>query len=104
MVRRGGREERLTARNFAVAAGAVQTAALLLRSANEAHPAGLANRSDQVGRNLMNHNTSAMLTIDPRLPNHSVYKKTLSFNDFYSMDPETGAATCRPSAGSGEPS
>jgi choline dehydrogenase-like flavoprotein len=91
VVRRGGREERLTARNFAVAAGAVQTAALLLRSANEAHPAGLANRSDQVGRNFMNHNTSAMLTIDPRLPNHSVYQKTLSFNDFYSADPETGA-------------
>ena len=91
VVRRGGREERLTARNFAVAAGAVQTAALLLRSANEAHPAGLANRSDQVGRNFMNHNTSAMLTIDPRLPNYSVYQKTLSFNDFYSTDPETGA-------------
>jgi choline dehydrogenase-like flavoprotein len=91
VVRRGGREERLTARRFAVAAGAVQTAALLLRSASEAHPAGLANRSDQVGRNFMNHNTSAMLTIDPRLPNRSVYQKTLSFNDFYSTDPETGA-------------
>jgi choline dehydrogenase-like flavoprotein len=91
VVRRNGREERLTSRCFAVAAGAVQTAALLLRSANEMHPTGLANRSDQVGRNFMNHNTSAMLTIDPRLPNRSVYQKTLAFNDFYSTDPETGA-------------
>lgn len=91
IVRRQGREERLTARRFVVAAGAVQSAALLLRSASEAHPNGLANRSDQVGRNFMNHNTSAMLVIDPRLPNRSVYQKTLSFNDFYSTDPETGA-------------
>lgn len=91
VIRREGREERLTARHFAVAAGAVQSAALLLRSASEAHPSGLANRSDQVGRNFMNHNTSAMLAIDPRLPNRAVYQKTLSFNDFYSTDPETGA-------------
>ncbi|NEY92068.1 GMC oxidoreductase [Tabrizicola oligotrophica] len=90
IVRAGGREERLTARAFAVAAGAIQSAALLLRSANAAHPAGLANGSDQVGRNFMNHNSSAMLTIDPRLRNTSVYQKTISFNDFYDADPETG--------------
>mgnify|MGYP001226701640 CR=1 FL=1 len=83
-------EKKFTARGFAVAAGAIQTAALLLRSANAAHPTGLANGSDQVGRNFMNHNSSAMLTIDPRLRNTSVYQKTLSFNDFYDRDPETG--------------
>ncbi len=90
IVRMNGREQRLTARAFAVAAGAIQSAALLLRSANAAHRTGLANGSDQLGRNFMNHNSSAMLTIDPRLRNTSVYQKTLSFNDFYDADPETG--------------
>lgn len=90
VVRVGGQERRLTARAFAVAAGAIQSAALLLRSANAAHPAGLGNGSDQLGRNFMNHNSSAMLTIDPRLRNSSVYQKTLSFNDFYDADPQTG--------------
>jgi len=90
IVRIDGKEQRLTARAFAVAAGAIQSAALLLRSGSGAHPTGLANGSDQVGRNFMNHNSSAMLTIDPRLRNTSVYQKTISFNDFYDRDPETG--------------
>ena len=90
IVRVNGHEQRLTARAFAVAAGAIQTAALLLRSANATHPTGLANGSDQLGRNFMNHNSSAMLTIDPRLRNTSIYQKTLSFNDFYDVDPVTG--------------
>ncbi|TGS73652.1 GMC family oxidoreductase, partial [Mesorhizobium sp. M8A.F.Ca.ET.181.01.1.1] len=50
----------------------------------------LANGSDQLGRNFMNHNTTAMLTIDPLSANTSVYQKTLAFNDFYNADPETG--------------
>lgn len=90
IVRRNGKEERVTARAFSVAAGAIQSAALLLRSASAAHPTGLANSSDQVGRNFMNHNSSAMITIDPRLRNTSVYQKTLSFNDYYDKDPVTG--------------
>jgi len=85
-----GREHHIRADIFAVAAGAVQTAALLLRSANEANPHGLANSSDQVGRNFMNHNTTAMLTIDPLSPNTAVYQKTLAFNDFYNKDPKGG--------------
>ncbi|PBB43714.1 GMC family oxidoreductase [Mesorhizobium sp. WSM3866] len=85
-----GVERRISAGIFAVAAGAVQSAALLLRSANAAHPRGLANGSDQLGRNFMNHNTTAMLAIDPRSANTSVYQKTLAFNDFYNADPETG--------------
>ncbi|MEO6298501.1 MAG: GMC family oxidoreductase [Paracoccaceae bacterium] len=90
VIRRNGVEERVEAGNFAVAAGAVQSAALLLRSANPAHPYGLANRSDQLGRNFMNHNSTAMLAIDPRMVNRAVYQKTLWFNDFYTADPETG--------------
>ncbi|SLN53494.1 6'''-hydroxyparomomycin C oxidase [Pseudoruegeria aquimaris] len=66
-----------------VAAGAVQTAALLLRSANENCPTGLANRSDQVGRNFMNHNCSAVLALHPLRRNRSIYQKTLMLNDFY---------------------
>ncbi|WP_343316117.1 GMC family oxidoreductase [Brucella sp. BE17] len=85
-----GVEQRISAEICAVAAGAVQTAALLLRSANAAHPAGLANNSDQLGRNFMNHNTSAMLVLDYRR-NASVYQKTLAFNDFYNADNEYGA-------------
>lgn len=85
-----GVEQRIEADVFAVAAGAVQTAALLLRSANAAHPDGLGNSSDQLGRNFMNHNTTAMLAIDPFAANTSVYQKTIAFNDFYNSDPETG--------------
>jgi choline dehydrogenase-like flavoprotein len=85
-----GVEQRIAADIFAVAAGAVQTAALLLRSANPAHPRGLANGSDQLGRNFMNHNTTAMLAISPLRVNSSIYQKTIAFNDFYNNDPETG--------------
>ena len=75
--------ERLTASRFVVAAGAVQSAALLLRSANDNCPTGLANRSDQVGRNFMNHNCSAVLALQPLRKNRSIYQKTLMLNDFY---------------------
>ncbi|EJM99632.1 choline dehydrogenase-like flavoprotein [Phyllobacterium sp. YR531] len=74
-----------------LSAGAVQSAVLLLRSANDANPAGLANRSDQVGRNFMNHNLSAVIGFDPRFKNNSVYQKTLGFNDFYLSDGKGGA-------------
>ncbi|WP_412551114.1 FAD-dependent oxidoreductase [Shimia sp. MIT910701] len=77
------RGERLTASLIVAASGAVQTAALLLRSANETCPTGLANRSDQVGRNFMNHNCSAVLALHPLRKNRSIYQKTLMLNDFY---------------------
>jgi choline dehydrogenase-like flavoprotein len=73
-----------------LSAGAVQSAVLLLRSANEANPRGLANRSDQVGRNFMNHNSSAVLAISPSYRNDSVYQKSFGFNDFYLSDGEGG--------------
>ncbi len=75
--------ERLTASRFVVAAGAVQTAALLLRSADDNFPTGLANGSDQLGRNFMNHNCSAVLALHPLRKNRSIYQKTLMLNDFY---------------------
>lgn len=75
--------EILQAPTIVLAAGAVQSAALLLASTDEAHPKGLANRSDQVGRNFMNHNCSAVLALHPFRRNLSVYQKTLMINDFY---------------------
>ncbi|MEO5323490.1 GMC family oxidoreductase [Mesorhizobium sp. CC13] len=73
-----------------LAAGAVQSAVLLLRSANDANPTGLANRSDQVGRNFMNHNSTAVIAMSPWFRNDSVYQKTFGFNDFYLSDGEGG--------------
>ncbi len=74
-----------------LSAGAVQSAALLLKSANDNCPAGLANRSDQVGRNFMNHNCSAVLALHPLRRNRAVYQKTLMFNDYYNDDGKGGA-------------
>lgn len=75
--------EILSAPVIVLAAGAVNSAALLLVSANDANQNGLANRSDQVGRNFMNHNCSAVLALHPLRRNDSVYQKTLMVNDFY---------------------
>ena len=69
-----------------LAAGAVNSAALLLRSVE----GGIANRSDAVGRHFMNHNASAVLAVDPRARNDSVYQKTLGINDFYLDDGKGG--------------
>lgn len=90
-VEHGGRREVLTAPTVALCAGAVQSAALLLASADADHPRGLANRSDQVGRNFMNHNLSAVLALHPLRKNASVYQKTLLVNDFYLSGGPDGA-------------
>ncbi|MFM2390654.1 MAG: hypothetical protein RLZZ437_2209 [Pseudomonadota bacterium] len=75
--------EVLSAPIIVLAAGAIQTAALLLASANDDYPNGLANRCDQVGRNFMNHNCSAVLALHPLWKNDSIYQKTLMVNDYY---------------------
>lgn len=72
----GSEGEVLSAPIVVLAAGTVQTAALLLRSC-------LANGSDQVGRNFMNHNTSAIMAMHPFRRNEAIYQKTLMMNDFY---------------------
>ena len=77
------RPRRITAKTVVLSAGAVNSVALLLRSANDSFPTGLANRSDQVGRNFMNHNTHAVMSLHPFRKNPSIYQKTLCFNDFY---------------------
>lgn len=85
-----GEQCRLTPGLTILSAGAVQSAALLLRSANAHFPEGLANRSDQVGRNFMNHNSSAVIAIAPWFRNDAVYQKTFGFNDFYLSDGQGG--------------
>ncbi|MBF2063054.1 MAG: GMC family oxidoreductase [Calothrix sp. C42_A2020_038] len=65
-----------------LACGAVNTAALLLRSHNEKHPTGLANSSDQVGRNFMKHLMTSIVQLRPTT-NSGTFPKTLSINDFY---------------------
>jgi choline dehydrogenase-like flavoprotein len=65
-----------------LAAGAANTAKILLRSASDSFPSGLANGSDQVGRNYMFHNSRAVVAIG-REPNDTVFQRTLSLNDFY---------------------
>ena len=67
------------------ACGAVNSAALLLKSANEKHPKGLANGSGLLGRNFMKHNSAAMLGISLK-PNPTQFQKTLAVNDYYFGD------------------
>ena len=81
-VTRSGEEEIYTAEIIVVACGALSSALLLLRSASNAHPRGLANASGQVGRNYMRHNQSVLMAL-MREPNRTVFQKTLALSDFY---------------------
>jgi choline dehydrogenase-like flavoprotein len=81
-VEREGERETYTADIVAVSCGAANSAKLLLASATDQHPNGLANGSDQVGRNYMFHNSQAVLALSKE-PNPTVFQKTLGLNDFY---------------------
>jgi choline dehydrogenase-like flavoprotein len=85
-----GETRRLNPKFVVLAAGAVNSALLLLASATGAMPRGLANRADQIGRHFMNHNSSAALAIDPFKRNDSIYQKTIGLNDFYLDDGRGG--------------
>jgi choline dehydrogenase-like flavoprotein len=82
VVERDGRTETLTADIVVVSCGAANSARLLLASANDKHPRGLANGSDQVGRNYMFHNSQAVLALSKE-ENPTIFQKTLALNDFY---------------------
>ena len=82
VVSRDGDREVYSADIVAVCAGAANSAKLLLGSANDEHPNGLANGSDQVGRNYMFHNCKAVVALSKE-PNDTVFQKTLGINDFY---------------------
>ena len=65
-----------------VSCGAINSAALLLKSKNEKHPNGLANSSGMVGRNLMLHNNGTVVAIS-KTPNNSKFQKAFIISDFY---------------------
>jgi len=88
--RKNGEDLAVAPKLVILSAGAVQSAVLLLRSADARHPNGLANSSDQVGRNFMNHNSSAVIAVSPTYRNTAVYQKTFGFNDFYLSDGNGG--------------
>ena len=82
VVKRGGGTEAYSANIVVVSCGAINSAALLLRSANDKHPRGLANSSDVVGRHYMGHVNSVLMAVS-KCPNPTVFQKTLALNDFY---------------------
>ena len=77
-----GSLEEFSAGIVVVSCGAINSAALLLRSTNDKHPRGLANTSDVVGRHYMGHVNSVLMAIS-KCPNPTVFQKTLAVNDFY---------------------
>lgn len=87
LVQRDGESVELSADTYVVSCGAVNSAALLLRSSNGAHPDGLANSSGQLGRNIMFHNHTGLVAVADK-PNPTVFQKTLAFHDYYFSGPE----------------
>src|SRR6266480_489978 len=81
-VERNGTKEIYHGNIVVVSGGAINSAALLLRSANDKHPNGLANSSDVVGRHYMGHVNSVLMALS-KCPNPTIFQKSLSVNDFY---------------------
>ncbi len=79
----GGETHKVSARLFVLCAGAINSAALLLRSADARNPDGLANASGVVGRYYMNHNCTGIMALTPFKTNATRFPKTLSVNDYY---------------------
>jgi choline dehydrogenase-like flavoprotein len=88
-VARGGESLRVEAPLFIVSCGAVNSAALLLRSATSAHPNGLANSSGFVGKRYMAHLATMMQGFHPFRRNSTVFQKTVAINDYYLRGPRT---------------
>jgi choline dehydrogenase-like flavoprotein len=87
-ISRGGERIRVEAPCVVVSCGAVNSAALLLRSADDAHPNGLANSSGLVGRNYMAHLATMLQGVSWRR-NGDDFQKTLAINDYYLRGPDT---------------
>ena len=86
-VERDGEIHRVSAPLIVVSCGAVNSSALLLRSATSSHPAGLANSSGLVGRRYMAHLATMMQGFYPFRTNATVFQKTVAINDFYFRGP-----------------
>jgi choline dehydrogenase-like flavoprotein len=82
-----GEVRAVSAKIIVLSSGAVNSSALLLRSADTPMPNGVANRSGLVGKNYMTHNLTTMMAVSAE-KNPTKFQKTLAFNDFYSGDGE----------------
>ncbi len=88
-VERNGEVVQVGAKLFIAACGAVNSAALLLRSDSDRHPNGLANSSGLVGRRYMAHLATMMQGFHPLRLNSTVFQKTVAINDYYLRGPDT---------------
>jgi choline dehydrogenase-like flavoprotein len=88
-VERPGETVRVSAPLVIVSCGAVNSAALLLQSANDKHPQGLANSSGLVGKRYMAHLATMMQGFHPLRRNDTVFQKTVAINDFYLKGPNS---------------
>ncbi|HLV26184.1 MAG TPA: GMC family oxidoreductase [Gemmatimonadales bacterium] len=88
-VERNGEMVRVHASLFVVSCGAVNSAALLLRSRSDSHPDGLANSSGMVGRRYMAHLATMMQGFHPFRRNGTVFQKTVAINDYYLANGKT---------------
>jgi choline dehydrogenase-like flavoprotein len=70
-------------RRFVVAAGAANSAALLLASSSAEHPEGLGNSSGRIGRSFMMHNNAHIAAVDLNRTNDVVFQKTVMVTDWY---------------------
>jgi choline dehydrogenase-like flavoprotein len=87
VIERGGTEEVISADIIVLSAGAINSAAILLRSATSRLPEGLANSSGVVGRHYMGHINSVLMAVS-KCPNPTVFQKTLALNDYYFGGPD----------------
>jgi choline dehydrogenase-like flavoprotein len=85
-IERDGSVHRVSAKTFVVSCGAINSAALMLRSASDRHPNGLANASGLVGRRYMAHLATMLEGVQWR-KNEDEFQKTLAINDFYLAGP-----------------
>jgi choline dehydrogenase-like flavoprotein len=86
-IERGGQVVKVGAAMVIVSCGAVNSAALLLRSANDAHPNGLANSSGLVGKRYMAHLATMIEAVDLGRRNDTTFSKTIAINDYYLRGP-----------------
>lgn len=77
LAKRDGHEIKIIAKKYVLSLGAVNTAALLLRSGS------IANSSGLLGRNFMMHNNAHIAAFNVKSKNDVIFQKTLSFSDWY---------------------
>ncbi len=87
-VERNGEIMAIEGERFVVACGAINSAALLLRSANDKQTDGLANSSGLVGRNFMGHNVTFFIAFRYQRSQSETFQKTWQMNDFYFGGPD----------------